>query len=217
MGRSWGQRSLIKCNWILQEGSRVRRPCSCVERAWERRFLEGTANPISYFVFVRKKEKGIHHSEFLFLFPSEKGKGNKDCVICDLQLRLCFYQNKKKGIHHSKFLLCFLQIKEKEMQFLFVSFRRRKIEFSLNFLFSLEKSKRNWGLCTVGPSISCTCTQHKKTTHSPVYHTLYTQQNAEKCGLFFLSTLAVKNWKLISFLYSMLLEWWLIQIIMVPH
>ena len=78
MGRSWGQRPLIKCNWILQEGSRVHRPCSCVERAWEQRFLESTANPISYFVFVRKKEKGIHHSESLFVFPLEKGKGNKD-------------------------------------------------------------------------------------------------------------------------------------------
>ena len=78
MGRSWGQRSLIKCNWILQEGSLVHRSCPCVERAWERCFLESTATPISYFVFVRKKEKGIHHSESLFVFPLEKGKGNKD-------------------------------------------------------------------------------------------------------------------------------------------
>ena len=38
------------------------------------------------------------------------------------------------------------------------------------------------GLCSVGSSIFCTCTQHKKITHGPVYHALYTsewQQNAE--------------------------------------
>ena len=37
------------------------------------------ANPISCFVFVWK---GIHHSEFLFVFSSGKGKRNKDCMIC---------------------------------------------------------------------------------------------------------------------------------------
>ena len=77
------------------------------------------------------------------------------------------------------------------------------------------------GLWTVGPSIFCTYAQHKKTTHDPVYHALYTsewQQNAEntlvcsfspslphcqwKIKSFFIFhfpvTMAVKNWKLIS-------------------
>ena len=30
------------------------------------------------------------------------------------------------------------------------------------------------GLCTVGPSIFCPCTKHKKITHGPVYDALYT-------------------------------------------
>ena len=40
-------------------------------------------NPISCFCFCEKKEKGIHHSEFLFVFSSGKGKRNKDCMICN--------------------------------------------------------------------------------------------------------------------------------------
>ena len=86
MGRSWGQRLLMK---ILLEGSLVPNPHSCAGESLGTR-LPGGCRQIQFL--VRKRKKGTNHSEFLF----------------------CFLQKNEKGMHQSEFLLCFLQINEKE-------------------------------------------------------------------------------------------------------
>ena len=113
MGRSWGQRSLIKCNWILLEGSLIPRPCLCAGRAWEQGYLEGAGK-----------------SNFLFCFCAKKRK--KEFIIPNSFL--CFLREREKGIRIAWFAIPFMLSSEKG---------KRTPSFWIPFLLSWEKGKRN--------------------------------------------------------------------------
>ena len=126
MGRSWGQRSLIKCNWILLEGSLVPRPHLRVGRAWKWGYLDSAGKFNFLLCFWQRKGKRNSWFWIPFMLSSEKGKGN-----ALFKFFYWFLQKKRKGTNHSEFLLCFLQIMKKECMIqssFFVSFRKRKNE-----------------------------------------------------------------------------------------
>ena len=112
MGRSWGQRLLFKCNWILLEGSLVPNPYSRAGRTWEQGYLEGTSK--SDFLSEQRKKESIILNSFYAFFNKEKRnawfifvsfrKRKKECISLNLFFVLFRKNAKERAFLNSAFL-----------------------------------------------------------------------------------------------------------------
>ena len=110
-------------------------PCSQVPFAcWE---SLGTRLPEGWrqiqFPVLFWSEKGIYHSEFLFVFPLEKEKRSKDCMFCNSLY--AFFRKRNPS-----FWIPFLFLSEKGM---FLKKDQRNMRFEFCFSFCLRKEKGN--------------------------------------------------------------------------
>ena len=125
MGRSWGQRSLIECNWILLEGTLPGPVCLLGEPGNEATWRV-EANPISCIVLVRKGNLSLWISFLCFLK-----------IAC---FAIPFMLSSEKGKRNPSFWIPFLFLSEKGM---FLKKDQRNMRFEFCFAFCLRKEKGN--------------------------------------------------------------------------